>query len=205
MDSGRAANLEAMRDIQRSVSEVTAKLAATERAPAAAMSRESESDHTDEGEETAAVDPNRATIADLRRQVDTLKVAGEEYDCYGPLYNNQFSKPTVPKGTPDRPLYDPLSQLADPRHVLMVKAQATKVNHIHQFLSDKAQARRKARQRDPWTRAGTDETAGTLVIWSEDPHPYRGISHDEWSAANMRLLSHLLLVASRVYYVFKVR
>ena len=69
-----------------------AKLTATERAPAAAMSRESESGHTGEGEETAAVDPNRATIADLRHQVDTLKMAGEEYDRYGPLYNTQFSR-----------------------------------------------------------------------------------------------------------------
>ncbi len=37
-----------------------------------------------------------------------------------------------------------------------------------------------------------DNTSNTLVVKTDDSHPYTGISICEWSAANCRIMNHLL-------------
>ena len=75
----------------------------------------------------------------------------------------------------------------DPRSILTLKAQSRKALHITQFLSEKSKRRRQNRRKEYVLRYDAEET---LVLKTEDEHPYLGILIEEWSAANMRLLNH---------------
>jgi len=59
--------------------------------------------------------------------------------------------------------------------------------HITQFLSEKSKRRRQNRRKENVLRSDAEET---LVLKTEDEHPYLGILIEEWGAANMRLLNH---------------
>lgn len=114
---------------------------------------------------------------------DPLAKAGETYDK---LFNTLLE----PNATP--PVLDtPSSNMAafDPRTTLTVKAPIKTV-HITQFLSEKCKNRRRTKGRDLVLANREGEDA--LTIRCDEPHPYSGISVDEWGAANTRLLHHLL-------------
>ena len=79
----------------------------------------------------------------------------------------------------------------DPRIILTLKAQSAKALHITQFLTEKAKRRRQNRRREFVIKSGSEHTEA-LVLKTDDEHPYLGIYLEEWGAANMRLLNHLL-------------
>lgn len=82
----------------------------------------------------------------------------------------------------------------DPRITLCNKAQV-KVVHITDFLSEKVKSRRRNKHRDfVLSTADESHTSVPVVVRSEDPHPYSGISLAEWNGANMRVMNHLLSI-----------
>lgn len=82
------------------------------------------------------------------------------------------------------------STFMDPRSIRTIKAQTKKIIHITQFLSEKSKRRRQNRRKENVLRSDSEET---LVIKTDDEHPYLGITIDELGAANMRLLNHLIM------------
>ena len=70
-----------------------------------------------------------------------------------------------------------------------MKAASNKAVHITQFLSEKANRRSQSKRQEFVLRSGRTET---LVLKTEDDHPYLGIYMEQWGAAKMRLLNHLL-------------
>ena len=82
----------------------------------------------------------------------------------------------------------------DPRTILTIRANSRKTVHITQFLTEITKKMLQSRKRDfVLSNAGPK---GSLVIKTEDEHPYAGISLDEWSAANRRILAFFLILAS---------
>lgn len=79
----------------------------------------------------------------------------------------------------------------DPRTILTLKAQSNKAAHITQFLTEKAKRRRQNRRKEFVIKTGNEQPEA-LVLKTDDEHPYLGIFLEEWGAANMRLLNHLL-------------
>ena len=78
----------------------------------------------------------------------------------------------------------------DPRTILTLKAQNTKAVHITQFITEQCKRRRQNRRKEFVIKSGKDSEA--LILKPDDDHPYLGIYIEEWGAANMRLLNHLL-------------
>ena len=78
----------------------------------------------------------------------------------------------------------------DPRTILTLKAQSTKAVHITQFITEQCKRRRQNRRKEFIIKSGKDSEA--LILKPDDDHPYLGIYIEEWGAANMRLLNHLL-------------
>lgn len=90
---------------------------------------------------------------------------------------------TTPQGTTQGDAYDP--------RVTLTGKPGAKATHITQFLSEKTKARRRNKNRDLiLTTQEVDQVP--IVIRPEETHPYSGITLDEWSGANFRLLNHLL-------------
>ena len=79
----------------------------------------------------------------------------------------------------------------DPRAILTLKSQTNKAVHITQFLTEKSKRRRQNKRKVFVLKAGTVNPE-TLVLKTDDEHPYLGNYMEEWGAANMRLLNHLL-------------
>lgn len=79
----------------------------------------------------------------------------------------------------------------DPRAILTMKATTKKATHITQFLTEKCKRRRQNKRREFVLRSGQGNTE-TLVLKTDEEHPYLGIYVEEWGAANMRLLNFLL-------------
>ena len=78
----------------------------------------------------------------------------------------------------------------DPRTMLTIKSSSAKAVHITQFLSEATKKRRQARKRQfVVSQKGGDSQ---LVIATDDDHPYSGMTIEEWSAANCRVMAHLL-------------
>ena len=63
--------------------------------------------------------------------------------------------------------------------------------HITDFLTEQSKQRRTAKRRECIVKTGAKDTE-SLVFKDEDDHLYLGIYIEEWGAANMRLLNHLL-------------
>lgn len=79
----------------------------------------------------------------------------------------------------------------DPRTILTMKALSRKAIHITQFLTEKTKRRRQSRRQEFILRSGqTDQE--TIVLKTDDDHPYLGIFIEEGGTANMRILNHLL-------------
>ncbi len=131
--------------------------------------------------------PATTTLAGIRTQATQLHSAGEEFDS---LFRNCPGQTNVIDRPGERMVS---SSFGDPRSVLTVKSRAKKALHITDFLSDKLDNRRRMKQRDVVVAQSlTGEGDNMLALRSDDNHPYRGISLDEWNSANVRLLSHLL-------------
>jgi hypothetical protein len=84
-----------------------------------------------------------------------------------------------------------VSHFMDPRTILTMRSKNQKAVHITTFLTEKSKRRRQNKRKEFILRTGTGDPE-TLVLKTEEEHPYLGIYIEEWSAANMRLLNHLL-------------
>jgi hypothetical protein len=83
------------------------------------------------------------------------------------------------------------SSFMDPRSILTMKANTKKTVHITQFLSENSKRRKNNKRKEFVLHSSERET---IVFKTEDEHPYLGIQMEEWGAANMRVLNHLLTV-----------
>lgn len=110
-----------------------------------------------------------------------LEAAGKTLDTL--LLTNNF--------VPGENTQDSYINYMDPRTVLTLKAKSQKATHITEFLTEKSKKRRQNRRKEFILRTGSSD-AETLVLRTEEEHPYLGILLEEWGAANMRLLNHLL-------------
>jgi len=79
----------------------------------------------------------------------------------------------------------------DPRTILTIKSSSSKTVHITQFLTEKCKRRRMKNRQEFVLRSG-QPNADTMILKTEDEHPYLGIYIEEWGAANMRLLNFLI-------------
>ena len=123
---------------------------------------------------TESVDP---VVED---NTDILDGAGKTFDVL-------FSDSPPPSGKEKSELFGQM----DPRAILTLKSQTNKAVHITQFLTEKCKRRRQNKRKEFVLKAGTVNSE-TLVLKTDDEHPYLGIYMEEWGAANMRLLNHLL-------------
>ena len=127
------------------------------------------------------------SIDGIRRQADALGAAGKAFDTAlfdGLSKVNVTDKPAAPKHLLPAPTHS-----SDPRTILTIKASAGKAVHINTFLTEKTKKRINARKRG--VVLGTTED-DNIVLRTDDRHPYTGITHSEWSAANCRLMAFLL-------------
>ena len=111
---------------------------------------------------------------------------------------------SVPDRVPDQSEKSmPSDFLFDPRHILTTKATSKKAVHITAFLSEKTKRRRLSRRKE-LVLSSSGNKDDTLVLKTDDEHPYAGIYLEEWGAANCRVMHHLLkkgdLSASDVSY-----
>lgn len=120
------------------------------------------------------------TMEELQDNTALLEGAGKTLD----LLLNQG---TETKDTPPSASHG----FMDPRTILTVKSQSAKAVHITLFLTEQSKRRRQAKRREFVIKTGSKD-AESLVFKAEDDHPYLGIYMEEWGAANMRLLNHLL-------------
>lgn len=126
----------------------------------------------------------RMTIGDVRRQVHNgqqLMGAGKTLDMMlgsAPIEQNKDHKQST------------TNYAFDPRTLLTIKSSSKKAVHITQFLSEATKKRRQARKRK--FVLGEKQGDSHLVITTDDEHPYSGLSIEEWSAANCRVMAHLL-------------
>ena len=125
----------------------------------------------------------------LTRQEQQLLTAGEQLDKLFSNNNNTGTGNITSK--PKATGYSPMSlPAADPRQILTVKASSHKATHITTFLSE--QAKKRLRQNRQRNFILSKSQGDNIVLRSEEDHPYIGISIAEWSAANRRLMAHLL-------------
>ena len=148
---------------------------------------------TSDADATRAAGPEGGpTIADIRQQADALDSAGKTFD------NLMATMQTA--AAPDaRPsvvgVLEPLGSspaivgAQDPRTILTVRSAKGKVNHITAFLSEKTKRRIRSRRKGLVLSTNGEDT---VVLKTEDYHPYSGISLSEWTAANCRLMAHML-------------
>ena len=74
----------------------------------------------------------------------------------------------------------------DPRIFLIIKTV-----HITAFIAEHCKQRLQNRCKEFIIKSETKDTE-TLVLKSDDEHPYLGIYNEEWGAVNMGLMNHLL-------------
>lgn len=84
------------------------------------------------------------------------------------------------------------SPFVDPRVILTMRATKKKTVHITQFLSEETKRRRQNRRQKEFILRSGKTDQDTVLIKADEEHPYLGIFVEEWGAANMRLLNHLL-------------
>ena len=134
------------------------------------------------------------TINEIRSQATQLQAAGKTFDQLftastqatniSESVNSKQTEPRAP--TSEHLIFD----VSDPRTVLTVKSNAKKATHITQFLSERTKKKRQSRRREfVLAQSGSEDN---FVLKQQEEHPYSGISIDEWSAANCRLMSHLI-------------
>lgn len=136
-------------------------------------------------------DTQRLTIGQLRRLMQNdsqLEGAGKTLDAIlgisppSTCSSNETVNQTKHAPGPDSAF--------DPRTMLTIKSSSTKAVHITQFISEATKKRRQSRKRQfVVSQKGGDSE---LVIATDDDHPYSGLTIEEWSAANCRVMAHLL-------------
>ena len=141
------------------------------------------------------------SLRDIRQQATQLGETGRQFDH---LFHT-FTDTSVPTSNNEVILNQPISSTisknvtkfnrvvpaADPRAVLTIKACSQKAIHITQFLSEKTKKRLQYRRKN-LILSELESGESQLTVKADDMHPYSGIFIDEWGAANMRLLNHLL-------------
>ena len=152
-------------------------------------------DTTEQVEPVKAADPlntnggDTTNIADIRKNMDTLGAAGEEFDkLMGGLSSSSAMFPGTDAPAPPASAHV-LGTAMDPRTILTVKSTSAKTVHITQFLSEKTKRRIYDRRRK---FVFCTDKGDQVTIKADDRHPYTGITLSEWSAANCRLMAHLL-------------
>ena len=149
---------------------------------------------------TTAASASATTIRDIRNQ-NILKDAGNNLDFIIPQLS--LGAHTLNETTPYKSgsRHEPLSLTCDkenvehfdPRTMLTLKSSTKKALHIHNFLNETAKRRLKHRHRDVvLSRGDPNDNPDTLVVRTDDSHPYAGISICEWAAANCRIMNQLL-------------
>jgi hypothetical protein len=134
------------------------------------------------------------TISDIRAQAAVLNGAGENFDkLFNNLRGSDFnvadtSPPTVSPAVGQVPSLNAIPA-HDPRTILTVRSSQGKVHHITTFLSERTKRRIRSRRKGLVLGSGPDDS---VVLKTEDEHPYSGLSLAEWSAANCRLMAHIL-------------
>ena len=113
-----------------------------------------------------------------------LKGAGKSFDSL----LNEFQAPRAESFTSSPPTE---WGNIDPRTILTMKAQSSKAVHITSYITEQCKCQRQNRRKEFVIKSGSEDTE-TLVLLSDDEHPYLGIFIEEWGVANMRLLNHLL-------------
>lgn len=119
-------------------------------------------------------------VSDLEENTDILKGAGKTFDVL-------FGASPPPPATGKTEIFGQM----DPRTILTLKSQTNKAIHITQFLTEKSKRRRQNKRKEFILKSGTSNPE-TLILKADDEHPYLGIYMEEWGAANMRLVNHLL-------------
>ena len=140
----------------------------------------------------SAVQEGVRTVSGIQQQADTLRSAGETFDNL--MENLQAADApgaldSIGNGGDLRERSPAVVGAQDPRTILTVRSANKKVNHITTFLSEKTKRRIRSRRRG--LVLGTDGE-DIVVLKTEDDHPYSGISLSEWTAANCRLMAHML-------------
>ena len=143
-------------------------------------------------------DIQKNNVADKSaKQCPTQELLGDgpsgEEDCVwdnalkdaGKTFDRLLSNEKVPARDQDSGPY------LDPRTILTMKAKTKKAIHITDFITEKAKRRRQNKRREYILRSGQDNEE-TIVLKTDEDHPYLGIYIEEWGAANMRVLNHLL-------------
>lgn len=131
-----------------------------------------------------AADPSDDTSKSTKKETsntETLDAAGKTLDML-------LSENMAPKVFPFQ--NNSTSGHMDPRTILTNKATSRKAVHITQFLTEKCKRRRQNRRKEFVLRTG--QSTETMVLKTEEDHPYLGIYIEEWGAANMRLMNFLL-------------
>ena len=111
----------------------------------------------------------------------------EILDGAGKTFDILFSDLLPPSGKEKSELFGQM----DPRAILTLKSQTNKAVHITQFLTEKSKRWRQNKCKEFVLKAGTVNSE-TLVLKTDDEHPYLVIYMGEWGTANMCLLNHLL-------------
>ena len=132
-------------------------------------------------------------INEIRSQASQLQAAGKTFDQ---LFTDSTQATNISESVnskqtePGADTYEHLIfDVSDPRTVLAVKSNAKKATHITQFLSERTKKKQQSRRREfELAQPGSEDN----FVLKQQEHPYSGISMDEWSAANCRLMSHLI-------------
>ena len=135
------------------------------------------------------------TSADTEDQTSEKEPMNNEatLDGAGKLLDELLSTQTPSQLHTKNHHVDGISTFMDPRSILTMKAQTKKAVHITQFLSEKSKRRKQNKRKEYVLKSSESET---IVFKTDDEHPYLGIQMEEWGAANMRILNHLLSVNS---------
>ena len=140
---------------------------------------------------------NGLTIRDICSQAATLRGAGKALDD---ILSGDLA-PHAPLPLPVASTGPTLTSASDPCSILTIKASSAKAVHITQFLTEKTKKRLQSRRKGIVLGTNVDNS---VVLQSDDRHPYSGITLSEWGASNTRIMAHLLksgqLAADKIDY-----
>lgn len=152
---------------------------------------------SDEGSITTddAATGDKSPMGDLTSQeADLLLKAGKDLDVLlgqpgGITSCNLGADPRKEPGSFSLQDTLPKTDVYDPRQLLTLKATTRKAEKIASFLPERVKDRIRRNKRDQFVLA--EGNAGNFTVQQrEDDH--LAITSNEWGAANMRLLNHLL-------------
>ena len=125
-------------------------------------------------------DPKNVDISVIRRQAGQLDASGKAFDD---LLSQSLNIENNQANQSNKPVH-----VSDPRTVLTIKATSHKAVHITQFLTEATKKKRQSRKKTLVLSTADNN----VVVQRDDDHPYSGISVEEWSAANCRLMAYLM-------------